>query len=74
MAIYHKAGASFAIVKLTEGVDYLNPKASKQVDSSRANHLFTPNRKQPTLSKWPKRKISAGSGCSGWTGSPGLGT
>lgn len=41
MAVYHKAGASFAIVKLTEGVDYLNPKASKQVDSSRANHLYT---------------------------------
>lgn len=41
MAAYHKAGASFAIVKLTEGVDYVNPKASKQVDSSRANHLFT---------------------------------
>ena len=41
MAAYHKAGASFAIVKLTEGVDYLNPKASKQVDSSRANHLYT---------------------------------
>lgn len=41
MAAYHKAGASFAIVKLTEGVDYLNPKAAKQVDSSRANHLYT---------------------------------
>lgn len=41
MAAYHKAGASFAIVKLTEGTDYLNPKASKQVDSSRANHLYT---------------------------------
>ncbi|MCT2877527.1 lysin [Lactobacillus delbrueckii] len=41
MAVYHKAGASFAIVKLTEGVDYLNPKAFKQVDSSRANHLYT---------------------------------
>lgn len=41
MAVYHKAGASFAIVKLTEGTDYLNPKASKQVDSSRANHLYT---------------------------------
>lgn len=41
MAVYHKAGASFAIVKLTEGVDYLNPKASKQVASSRANHLYT---------------------------------
>ncbi|MDA3785010.1 GH25 family lysozyme [Lactobacillus delbrueckii] len=41
MAAYRKAGASFAIVKLTEGTDYVNPKASKQVDSSRANHLFT---------------------------------
>lgn len=41
LGAYHKAGASFAIVKLTEGTDYLNPKASKQVDSSRANHLYT---------------------------------
>lgn len=41
MAAYHKAGASFAIVKMTEGTDYLNPKASKQVVSSRANHLYT---------------------------------
>lgn len=41
LAVYRKAGASFAIVKLTEGTDYLNPKASKQVDSSRANHLYT---------------------------------
>lgn len=41
MAAYHKAGASFAIVKLTEGTDYVNPKAAKQVASSRANHLYT---------------------------------
>ncbi|MBT9022694.1 GH25 family lysozyme [Lactobacillus delbrueckii subsp. bulgaricus] len=41
LAAYHKAGASFAIVKLTEGTDYVNPKASKQVASSRANHLYT---------------------------------
>ncbi|MFK5641173.1 GH25 family lysozyme [Lactobacillus delbrueckii subsp. bulgaricus] len=41
LAAYHKAGASFAIVKLTEGLDYVNPKAAKQVDSSRANHLYT---------------------------------
>lgn len=41
MAVYRKAGASFAIVKLTEGTGYLNPKASKQVASSRANHMFT---------------------------------
>lgn len=41
LSVYHKAGASFAIVKLTEGTSYLNPKASKQVASSRANHLYT---------------------------------
>ncbi|AGW43638.1 lysin [Lactobacillus delbrueckii subsp. bulgaricus] len=41
MAAYRKAGASFAIVKLTEGTDYVNPKAQAQVTSSRANHLFT---------------------------------
>lgn len=41
MAVYHKAGASFAIVKLTEGTDYVNPKADAQVKSSRANHLYT---------------------------------
>jgi GH25 family lysozyme M1 (1,4-beta-N-acetylmuramidase) len=41
LAVYHKAGASFAIVKLTEGTDYVNPKADAQVKSSRANHLYT---------------------------------
>ncbi|MDF4029084.1 GH25 family lysozyme [Lactobacillus delbrueckii] len=41
LAPYHKAGASFAIIKLTEGTDYVNPRASKQVASSRANHLYT---------------------------------
>lgn len=38
---YQKAGASFAIVKLTEGTDYFNPRAMAQVSSSRANHLYT---------------------------------
>ena len=41
LAVYRKAGASFAIVKLTEGTDYVNPKADKQVASSRANHMYT---------------------------------
>ena len=41
LSVYHKAGASFAIVKLTEGTDYVNPKAGAQVKSSRANHLYT---------------------------------
>ncbi len=41
LAAYHKAGASFAIVKLTEGTDYVNPKADAQVKNSRVNHLYT---------------------------------
>lgn len=41
LSAYSKAGASFAIVKLTEGVDYVNPKSAKQVASSRASHLYT---------------------------------
>ena len=41
LASYHKAGASFAIVKLTEGTGYFNPRAMSQVSSSRANHLYT---------------------------------
>lgn len=41
LASYHKAGASFAIVKLTEGTGYFNPRAMSQVSSARANHLYT---------------------------------
>ena len=41
LSAYEKAGASFAIVKLTEGLDYVNSKAAKQVASSRASHLYT---------------------------------
>lgn len=41
LSSYHKAGASFAIVKLTEGTGYFNPKAQAQVTSARANHLYT---------------------------------
>lgn len=41
LASYHKAGASFAVVKLTEGTGYFNPKAQAQVTSARANHLYT---------------------------------
>lgn len=41
LSSYYKAGASFAIVKLTEGTDYFNPRAMAQVSSSRANHLYT---------------------------------
>lgn len=41
LASYHKLGASFAIVKLTEGTGYFNPKAQAQVTSARTNHLYT---------------------------------
>lgn len=41
LASYHKVGASFAVVKLTEGTGYFNPKAQAQVTSARANHLYT---------------------------------
>lgn len=41
LASYHKAGASFAIVKLTEGTDYFNPRALAQVATSRADHMYT---------------------------------
>lgn len=33
-------GAKFAIVKLTQGIDYLNPKASAQIKSAKANGLL----------------------------------
>ena len=33
-------GAKFAIVKLTQGTDYLNPKAGAQIKSAKANGLM----------------------------------
>ena len=36
-----KAGAKFAIVKLSEGLDYRNPKAPAQVNSANANGMMT---------------------------------
>ena len=41
LATYHRAGASFAIIKLTEGTSYVNPKSKAQIASSRANHMYT---------------------------------
>ncbi len=41
MGNFHTAGASFVVVKLTEGTNYFNPKARAQVASSRANHCYT---------------------------------
>ena len=33
-------GATFALVKLTQGTDYLNPKATAQIKSAKANGLL----------------------------------
>ena len=40
LSAYSKAGASFAIVKLTQGTNYTNPKASAQVQSARNGHMY----------------------------------
>lgn len=38
---YKNAGAQFAIVKLTEGTSYVNPKGAEQYASAQANNLMT---------------------------------
>ena len=38
---YHSNGASFCVVKLTQGTGYTNPKAAAQVQSSRSGHMYT---------------------------------
>ena len=38
---YKNAGAQFAIVKLTEGTNYVNPKGAEQYASAQANGLMT---------------------------------
>ena len=40
MSAYKRAGARQAIVKLTEGTGYFNPKASAQIKSVHANHMY----------------------------------
>lgn len=37
---YHSKGASFCIVKLTQGTGYTNPKAAGQVQSARNGHMY----------------------------------
>lgn len=41
LSSYHKAGASFAVVKLTQGTGYFNPKDTAQVKSSRSLGMDT---------------------------------
>ncbi|RVU71766.1 MULTISPECIES: GH25 family lysozyme [Lactobacillus] len=40
LSSYHVAGAKFVIVKLTEGTGYFNPKATMQIKSAHAHHMF----------------------------------
>lgn len=40
MSAYKHAGARQVIVKLTEGTGYFNPKASTQIKSTHANHMY----------------------------------
>jgi GH25 family lysozyme M1 (1,4-beta-N-acetylmuramidase) len=40
MASYANAGAKLAIVKLSEGMDYRNPKATSQIASAKANGMM----------------------------------
>lgn len=40
MSAYKRAGAHQVIVKLTEGTGYFNPKASAQIKSTHANHMY----------------------------------
>ena len=40
MSAYKRAGARQAIVKITEGLGYINPKAGAQIKSTHANHMY----------------------------------
>lgn len=40
MSAYKRAGAHQVIVKVTEGLGYINPKASAQVKSAHDNHMY----------------------------------
>ena len=40
MSAYKRAGARQVIVKVTEGLGYINPKASAQVKSAHNNHMY----------------------------------
>lgn len=40
MSAYKRAGACQVIVEATEGLDYINPKASAQVKSAHDNHMY----------------------------------
>lgn len=40
LSAYYHAGAKYVIVKLTEGLGYLNPKSRGQIKSAHAHHMY----------------------------------
>lgn len=40
LSAYYNAGAKYVIVKLTEGLGYLNPKSRGQIKSAHAHHIY----------------------------------
>ncbi len=40
LSAYYNAGAKYVIVKLTEGLGYLNPKSRCQIKSAHAHHMY----------------------------------
>ena len=40
LSAYYNAGAKYVIVKLTEGLGYLNPKSRGQIKSAHAHHMY----------------------------------
>ena len=55
-----RAGAKFAIVKTSEGLDYRNPKAQAQVESAKANNMMTMDYHYARFSNDPNLAVQEG--------------
>lgn len=55
-----RAGAKFAIVKTSEGLDYRNPKAQSQVESAEANNMMTMDYHYARFSNDPNLAVQEG--------------
>lgn len=55
-----RAGAKFAIVKTSEGLDYRNPKAQSQVESAKANNMMTMDYHYARFSNDPNLAVQEG--------------
>ena len=55
-----RAGAKFAIVKTSEGLDYRNPKAQAQVESAKANNMMTMEYHYARFSNDPNLAVQEG--------------